>query len=391
MKSIPKLPDHEKSPSSASGRVLGCGLSAFAELACIISGARTSFIGALEHGRMSVMASHGELSGVARSVLSTCSGFEEDARLTVMEGEVLQRWLASVEQTGEVPIVRFCVVGALASKSGMPLGKLCIVDREPRQLDAEQWRALELLSAAIESQLESQGRALEFEHLHQQLGVANEHLTTFMRAASHDLRGPLRTIMLMAQAVQATTEFDERGARFVANIHEAARRARRLVDDLLTHARLDASEQSESSVDLRRCIDEACADLEDAISLSKAEIAAVEMPVVHGSFTAWLVIVKNLLENAIKYTPKERAPRITVRGCVDSQSVYLVVSDNACGIEPEQIPRIFEPLVRLHASDIPGSGIGLATVLKLVTQMGGAIDVRSRKDSGSVFTVRVPR
>jgi signal transduction histidine kinase len=390
MTSIPNLTGQDASPPSPSEGGLACELSAFAELACLVSGARTSFIAALEDGRLSAKASYGELSGVACAVLAACQGLDGHGRLTVVEAEVLQGRLAAVEQTGEVPIVRFCAVGPLVSKSGVALGKLCVLDREPRQLSGQQVRALELLLRALESQLEFRGRALEFQHLHHQLRVTNEHLTTFMRAASHDLRGPLRTIMLMAQAVQATTSFDERGERFVANIHEAARRARRLVDDLLTHARLDASEQK-GSIDLQRCVHEACADLEDAISLTKAEVSAVGMPVVQGSFTAWLVIVKNLLENAIKYTPKERAPRITVRGRLDAQYVYLVVSDNACGIESEQIPRIFEPLVRLHTSDVPGSGIGLATVLKLVTQMGGAIDVRSRKGFGSVFTVRVPR
>src|SRR5690606_32186903 len=144
-------------------------------------------------------------------------------------------------------------------------------------------------------------------------------------------------------------------------IHEAANRARRLVDDLLTHARVDAGEQR-GPVDLERCVNDVCADLQDVIGLTRAQVVATGLPVVQGSATAWLVIIKNLVENAIKYTPRDRHPVVRIVSVNAPGRVKFEVIDNACGVDPEWSQRIFEPLVRFHSSDVPGSGIGLATV-----------------------------
>jgi signal transduction histidine kinase len=289
------------------------------------------------------------------------------------------------------PYLRFFAGRGLTAGDGTSIGSLCVFDDAPRQLSAAQLRALDLVSRSTLVHLAASRRATDMQRLHRSLRSSNEHLTTFMRAASHDLRGPLRTIMLMAEAVQSTSQLDERSTRFIAGIHEAARRARRLVDDLLTHARVDAGEQR-GRVDLARAVTDACADLKDLIELTRAKIAVDQLPSIQGSSTAWMVILKNLIENAIKYTPRERIPEVRIVGVEDDGALVSVqVEDNGCGIEPTSAHRIFEPLVRLHSSDVPGSGIGLATVLKLVTQMGGSVDVRTRTQGGSVFTVTVPR
>jgi signal transduction histidine kinase len=252
-----------------------------------------------------------------------------------------------------------------------------------------QRQALENICRTVENHLEAHRKALEFARLNEQLKRTNENLTTFMRAASHDLRGPLRTIMLMAEAIQPAVAGNEKAAKFAVGIHDAANRARRLVDDLLTHARVDAGEQR-GPVDLEQCVGEVCADLQDVLSATGAHVSASGLPVVQGSATAWLVIMKNLIENAIKYTPRERSPVVRIVGAREPGQVRFEVIDNACGIDPEWSQRIFEPLVRFHSSDVPGSGIGLATVHKLITQMSGTVEVRSGETEGSVFTVAVP-
>lgn len=337
-----------------------------------------------------VLASHGPWSpGFGLPLLAFCSRAGDGTRLV----SVVDTWgdedLASHPWVKGPPYLRFFAGRTLTARDGARIGTLCVFDDAPRQLSPVQLRALDLVSRSTELHLASSRRATDMDKLHQNLRLANEHLTTFMRAASHDLRGPLRTIMLMAEAVQSTSQVDERSARFIAGIHEAARRARRLVDDLLTHARVDAREQR-VRIDLAQAVNDACADLKDLIELTHAEIVTERLPVIQGSSTAWLVILKNLIENAIKYTPTDRVPCVRIVGDEDAQFASIDVVDNGCGIDPVSAQRIFEPLVRLHSSDVPGSGIGLATVLKLITQMGGTITVKGRAGSGSVFSVKVP-
>lgn len=362
---------------------------AFTELASLVCQAPMSLLCVIENGEASLHSTYGAIAGATQQMLSFCSWSVSDDAVVVVEDARADVRLASHPCVQGEPRVRFCVWSRLRDDDGVYVGSLCVFDHQPRQLESGQLRALELVSRSTGNQLQSHRRAAELERLHQKLHVSNEHLTTFMRAASHDIRGPLRTIMLMAEAVQSITQINERGARFIANIHEAARRARRLVDDLLTHASVDASDQR-VSVDLKQCVAEACADLQDIIAETGADISVIGLPVIRGSSTAWLVIIKNLIENAIKYTPKERAPSIRIVGRGDSRGACFDVVDNACGVDPNSVQRIFEPLVRLHASEVPGSGIGLATVLKLVSQMGGTVTVHAGVERGSVFRVWVP-
>lgn len=339
-----------------------------------------------------VLGAHGSWAPAAGLPLEAFRLRAGDGAQLVTVGDIwADALLANHPWVRGAPYLRFFAGLGLAAGDGSNMGSVCVFDDAPRELTVAQRRALDLVSRSTKVHLAASRRATDMQKLHRNLRSSNEHLTTFMRAASHDLRGPLRTIMLMAEAVQTTSQLDERSARFIAGIHEAARRARRLVDDLLTHARVDAGEQR-VRVDLARAVTDACADLRDLIEASRARIAVEQLPVIHGSSTAWMVIFKNLIENAIKYTPRDRVPLVRIVGVEDGgQLASVQVEDNGCGIEPTSVQRIFEPLVRLHSSEVPGSGIGLATVMKLVTQMGGTVDVGVSIHGGSVFTVTVPR
>jgi signal transduction histidine kinase len=380
--------EHSRVRTTLEGAPAG-NFDAFTELASLVCEAPVSLLFVIEEQRVTLKSKYGAVAAMTPEMSSFCARNMSDDSVLVVEDARADERLASHPCVQGAPHVRFCAWTPLRDDDGARLGSLCVFDHQPRQLESTQLRALELISRSIGNHIQSHRRTALLETLHQKLHVSNEHLTTFMRAASHDIRGPLRTIMLMAEAVQSTAQVNERGARFVSNIHEAARRARRLVDDLLTHASVDASDQR-VSVDLKQCVAEACADLGEVIAATGADISVAGLPVIRGSSTAWLVIMKNLIENAIKYTPKERAPSIRIVGRSEAMSVSFDVIDNACGIEPASVQRIFEPLVRLHASEVPGSGIGLATVLKLLSQMGGTVTVSAGENVGSVFRVWVP-
>ncbi len=362
---------------------------ALTELASLICGTPIALVSLVDEARQWNKSSHGLDWRQNSRDISFCSHcVQADEPFVVTDARNDVRFANNPLVVSE-PKIRFYAGIPIRSPSGKRLGSLCVIDREPRTLNQVQRQALDNIRRSVENQLESHRKGLELARLHGQLERTNDHLTTFMRAASHDLRGPLRTIMLMADAIAPTVTNDPKAAKFVAGIHDAANRARRLVDDLLTHARVDAGEQK-SSVDLERCVGEVCADLEDVITATGARVSFAGLPAVHGSATAWLVIMKNLIENALKYTPPGRTPVIEIRGMQLPGAVRLEVIDNACGVDPEWSQRIFEPLVRFHSSEVPGSGIGLATVHKLVTQMGGSVEVRRGSVEGSVFGVTVP-
>lgn len=362
---------------------------ALTELASLICGTPISLISMVDAERQWVKSSRGlEFPKTSRDDSFCAHCVAANDVFVVSDAQQDGRFLQNPLVLGH-PNIRFYAGTPIRAPSGACLGTLCVIDHEPKALSDVQRLALENICRTVENHLESHRKALEFAKLHEQLQRTNENLTTFMRAASHDLRGPLRTIMLMADAIAPAVAGNEKAARFATGIHDAANRARRLVDDLLTHARVDAGEQR-VPVDLERCVGEVCADLEDVIHATQARIFVSGLPVVHGSTTAWFVIMKNLIENALKYTPRDRSPVVKIVGAREPQLLKFEVIDNACGIDAEWSERIFEPLVRFHSSEVPGSGIGLATVQKLITQMGGSIVVRRGETDGSVFTVLVP-
>jgi signal transduction histidine kinase len=362
---------------------------ALTELASLVCGTPISLISLVDAERQWSKSSRGlELRETARDVSFCSHCVAANDVLVVSDAHQDRRFVQNPLVLGH-PNIRFYAGTPIRTPSGACLGTLCVIDHEPKALSDVQRQALENICRTVENHLESHRKALEFTRLHEQLKRTNENLTTFMRAASHDLRGPLRTIMLMAEAIQPALADNPKATKFATGIHDAASRARRLVDDLLTHARVDAGEQR-GPVDLERCVSEVCADLEDVITTTKASVSVSGLSVVQGSATAWLVIMKNLIENALKYTPRDRRPVVRIIGAQAPGLVKFDVIDNACGIDPEWSQRIFEPLVRFHSSDVPGSGIGLATVHKLVTQMGGTIEVCPGDGTGSIFTVAVP-
>lgn len=362
---------------------------ALTELASLICGTPISLISLVDADRQWVKSSRGlEFRETTRDVSFCAYCVAANDVFVVADAHQDRRFVQNPLVLGH-PNIRFYAGTPIRTPSGACLGTLCVIDHQPKALSDVQRQALQNICRTVENHLEAHRRGLELSKLHEQLKRTNDNLTTFMRAASHDLRGPLRTIMLMAEAIAPSVAGNEKAARFATGIHDAANRARRLVDDLLTHARVDAGEQR-GPVDLERCVGEVCADLEEVINSTRASVSVAGLPVVQGSATAWLVIMKNLIENALKYTPRDRSPVVRVVGVQAPGLVKFEVVDNACGVDPEWSQRIFEPLVRFHSSDVPGSGIGLATVHKLVTQMGGAVDVRRGETEGSVFTVSVP-
>lgn len=362
---------------------------ALTELASLVCGTPISLISLVDAERQWSKSSRGlELRETSRDVSFCTHCIAANDVFVVSDAQLDRRFVQNPLVLGH-PNIRFYAGTPIRAPNGACLGTLCVIDHEPKALSDVQRQALENICRTVENHLESHRNALEFARLLEQLKRTNDNLTTFMRAASHDLRGPLRTIMLMAEAIAPALAGNEKATKFAAGIHDAANRARHLVDDLLTHARVDAGEQR-VPVDLERCVAEVCTDLAEMISATNASVSVSGLPIVQGSATAWIVIMKNLIENAIKYTPRDRAPVVRVVGVQAPGVVRFEVFDNACGVDPEWSQRIFEPLIRFHSSDVPGSGIGLATVHKLISQMGGTIEVRRGETEGSVFAVAVP-
>jgi PAS domain S-box-containing protein len=206
------------------------------------------------------------------------------------------------------------------------------------------------------------------------LTAANAELEQFVHSIAHDLRSPLRALSGFSDLVQADYDdlLDDTGRDYLRRIHDAAHHLGDLMDALLSLSRISRQDLHVRDVDLSRLAREGVTNLREADPQRAAEIIIEDGLVADGDPSLCEIVLENLLANAWKFTAGESIARISfAAACVDGRRAY-VVRDNGVGFDPAYTAKLFTPFERLHAADeFPGTGIGLATVRRAVTRLGG--------------------
>ncbi len=228
-----------------------------------------------------------------------------------------------------------------------------------------------------------------------ELKLANRELESFTSSVSHDLRAPLRAINGFARILARRCHrdrLDADGRHYLDNVVEAGQRMETLVEDLLKYSRTGQGAVRAQPVALAPIVAELNAIFGERIAAVGA-IVQVREPLATplGDPTLIGQILKNLLDNALLYHCREGHPRIDLEARREGERVVILVSDNGIGIDPNDHEKIFRIFQRLHGQeDYPGTGIGLAIVVKATQFMGGEIGVESIPGQGSRFKVSLP-
>ena len=218
----------------------------------------------------------------------------------------------------------------------------------------------------------------------------------FVANVSHELRTPLTAIRGYVEALSEDDADPEENRRFLAIIIRHTERMERLVKDLLRLARLDAGQETLEIVDCetQTLAEAVVADLTHAIGERQQRVVievAPEADVVRGDPAKLHDALRNLVSNAVTYTPEQTTIRIDVTRSADR--IAISVSDEGPGIPDEDLARVFERFYRVdksRARDPGGTGLGLAIVKHLVELHGGAIRAENRAEGGARFTVTLP-
>jgi signal transduction histidine kinase len=230
----------------------------------------------------------------------------------------------------------------------------------------------------------------------EELERSNRELQQFASVVSHDLLQPLSVIHgFVGQLVRIGVEHPTK-ADLAKSCGEAATRAttrmRALIDDVLAVARAGAPVSAFELVDLGQVVGDVVADLDDEIAAARATVVVEPLPAVEGSPTRLRQLFQNLLANAIKFHPVDRAPtvHVTVEGG-DPTRCVVRVADDGIGIPPEDRASVFEMFTRSEGIPTSGSGIGLAICARVVAAHGGTIALGDRDGGGCVVIVDLPR
>lgn len=225
---------------------------------------------------------------------------------------------------------------------------------------------------------------------------ADQMRRDFVANVSHELRTPLTAVKGYAEALLDDPDDEDMRERFLEIIHTQASRMERLVKDLLRLARLDAGqEQAETSpCELQSLLAGVVSDVAQISTAKRQQVRLTVHPVVaqiHTDVAKLHDIVRNLVENAVIYTPEEGTICIDATG-TDSATV-IMVADTGPGVPASDLTRVFERFYRVDKSRARpgGTGLGLAIVKHLVQVLDGQITVANRPEGGAVFTLTLPQ
>ena len=306
---------------------------------------------------------------------------------------------SSVAAPEDNPLRRLTVARGFTSFWGQPLkihdrfvgllalgrtGPVTWTEGERRLIDA----IADLAAAAIDAAVaydEAVVRARDAE-------AARTSLQQFLGMVSHDLRGPVSVALGYSQLLISRGDLSPDHEKVVRSIEDAARQMGRLIDDLLTAARIGSGrfEIQPARTDLVEVASQAIAQIRAAAPDRAFLLEAPDTLVGIWDAARLGQLLSNLLSNAVKYSPSGRPVKVTLQAV--GREAVIGVTDEGVGMTPEQVARLFQPFTRLnHAPVSGGSGLGLYIAKGIVETHGGKIWVESQPGVGSTFWVSLPR
>jgi signal transduction histidine kinase len=243
-----------------------------------------------------------------------------------------------------------------------------------------------LLARAFQSLRRKQ---LELETAMASVEQANRDLDAFAGRVAHDLRTPLTPIVLMAHRLRQSS--DEKVVRAAERIQRSADAANRLLDGFLAFSRLGRGSE-QASARAAPLVRGALDDFADAIAAAGISVEADldEAALVACGDALFRQVVANLIGNAVKFLAGRDERRMELELCVRDGTCQLEVRDTGPGIPPEALGHVFDPFYRVPGTSAAGSGLGLATVRRIVEAHGGAVSATSTVGHGTTFQVVLP-
>jgi signal transduction histidine kinase len=265
------------------------------------------------------------------------------------------------------------------------IGRLIVTFNEMLDQIQQQNSELEEARSDLERRVESRTR---------DLAAANRELEAFSYSVSHDLRAPLRAIDGFSKALLGNYNeiLDERGRHYLERVRAGTQRMSELIDDLLGLARVSRRELMRRQVSLSEIAGRVATELSRREPSRQVRVDVQEGLVAEADPHLLTIVFENLMGNAWKFTSKKGEPRVEVGEWKNGSAPAFYVRDNGAGFDMTYADKLFGAFQRLHAdADFEGTGIGLATVQRIVARHGGRIWAEGEVDKGATFYFTLER
>jgi len=226
-----------------------------------------------------------------------------------------------------------------------------------------------------------------------QLEAVNKELEAFSYSVSHDLRAPLRHISGFADMLSNDTsdKLSEKAQHYLSTINDAARKMGILIDDLLSFSRTGRAEMRKTTFNMNLIIEDALKQVRMSVQNRKIEWGIAILPEVFCDYNLMRQVWVNLIENAVKYTRKQKMALIQIDCHKENEEYVFSIRDNGAGFDMKYAQKLFGVFQRLHSSsEFEGTGIGLANVRRIVIRHGGRTWAEAELGKGATFYFSLP-
>ena len=238
-------------------------------------------------------------------------------------------------------------------------------------------------------------RTGELRKTNDDLQSVNKELEAFAYSVSHDLRAPLRHIGGFAEFLQKHSDpvFDDKSLEQIGMILDAANRMDRLVDDLLAFSRIGRAETQKRTVDLEQLVKGVVSEITPDTKGRDISWRIGALPICDGDPSMLRLVFANLIANAVKFTRTREQAEIEISSLhYKPEEVIVFVKDNGVGFNMKYKEKLFGVFQRLHSQQaFEGTGIGLATVQRIIHRHGGRVWAEGSINNGAAFYVALPK
>lgn len=364
------------------------------ELASSICGTKISLITLVDNDRQFFKSKKGlDITETPRDVAFCAHAIHNPEKMMIVNDATLDERFKDNPYVIENPKIGFYAGMPLVTDDGFALGTLCVLDTKPKVLKVEQINSLKRLTKLVMRLLELRKKTEDLTESQEIISAYQAQTEQLVFTIAHDLKSPITSIsgFLSLLKMDQSSTLSEESEQYIEYAFQSSEQMTELINEMLTFAKIGSETLDKDMVNAESIINDIIKLNLPEIHKKNINISVENLTYLKTQKTPFSIVLRNLINNAIKYKSEKRPLQIKI-SMEDRSSEWVIhVKDNGKGVKSEHLHKIFVPFFKEKRNSDNGVGLGLAVCKKIVLNLGGNIWVNSEMDKGSIFSFSIPK